>query len=183
MTSANSETLHPATAERMYGTTRSLFRQLFDTRRLVPSDEHEILPCMHMHAACLSAHGDDKLLQWLGAVSHLPLAAFISDITARNPRISARNLHSEPRTSYRMHLLHTHMPDSVRWPGYAIAAPTVGTCLTPTRSRRLQTSASQAHKGRRTAINFVLPSTSNHENLPVSTWRAVLQRVLSCSLA
>lgn len=139
--------------------------------------------CMPLQC-CLSARGDDKrLLQCLGAVSHLPFAAFITDITARNPRISARNLHTEPRTSYRMHLLHTHMPDSVRWPGYAIAAPTVGTCLTPTRSRRLQTSASQAHKGRRTAINFVLPSTSNHENLPVSTWRAVLQRVLSCSLA
>jgi len=78
---------------------------------------------MHMHAACLSAHGDDKLLQWLGAVSHLPLAAFISDITARNPRIAARNLHVEPGTSYRMQQVHTHMPDSVRSPGYAIVTP------------------------------------------------------------
>jgi len=42
--------LHPATAERMYGTTRSP-RQLFDTtlKSAYYSDEHEIL--MHMHAA------------------------------------------------------------------------------------------------------------------------------------
>jgi len=99
--------------------------QLFDILSKTARHSEEYEKLMHMHATRLvSPHTvTTSAFQCLGAVSHLPLAAFITDITARNPRTPARNLRVEPGTSYRMRLLHTDMPDSVRWTGYAIVTP------------------------------------------------------------